>query len=159
VPRQSCGCMPQVVSSAGKGESQSQFSDSPSKPSHYENQGVRKRLVDEMVATLPHSSRFPHGERTNRICANLVEAFYTSLRGENAVHFQTTLMEFLHELEMADDKMDPWQEIVSALRREMPQLPVKWRRIRIQQLAQDMLHQARAAISESAQRQDYRHQY
>ena len=159
VPRQSCGCMPQVVSSAGKGESQSKALVSQSQPSDDEIYSIRQQLVDEMVATLPHSSRFPHGERTNRICANLVEAFYTSLKGENAVHFQTTLMEFLHELEMADDKMDPWQEIVSALRREMTQLPVKWRRIRIQQLAQDMLHQARAAISESAQRQDYRHQY
>ena len=159
VPRQSCGCMPQVVSSAGKGESQSQVSDSPSKPSHYENQGVRKRLVNEMVATLPHSSRFPHGERTNRLCSNLVEAFHRSLKEVDSVHFQMTLMDFLYELEMADDKMDPWQEIVSALRREMTQLPVEWERAEIRDLAQDMLHQARAAISESAQRQDYRHQY
>ena len=41
----------------------------------------------------------------------------------------------------------------------MTQLPVEWDRAEIQHLAQDMLHQARAAISESAQRQDYRHQY
>lgn len=159
VPRQSCGCMPQVVSSAGKGESESQALVRHSKPADYESHSIRQQLVDEMAATLPHSSRFPHGERTNRLCANLVEAFYTSLKEENSVHFQTTLMEFLHELEMADDKMDPWQEIVSALRREMTRLPVRWRRTRIRHLAQDMLHQARAAISESAQRQDYRHQY
>jgi diguanylate cyclase (GGDEF)-like protein len=112
-----------------------------------------------MVATLPHSSRFPHGERTNRLCSNLVEAFHRSLKEVDSVHFQMTLMDFLYELEMADDKMDPWQEIVSALRREMTQLPVEWERAEIRDLAQDMLHQARAAISESAQRQDYRHQY
>jgi diguanylate cyclase (GGDEF)-like protein len=55
--------------------------------------------------------------------------------------------------------MDPWQEIVSALRREMTQLPVDWGQAELRSLAQDMLHLARAAISESAQRQDYRHQY
>jgi diguanylate cyclase (GGDEF)-like protein len=159
VPRQSCGCMPQVVSSAGKGESQSKALVSHSKPVDDEIHSIRQQLVDEMVATLPHSSRFPHGERTNRLCTDLVEAFYKSLKEENSVYFQTTLMGFLYELEMADDKMDPWQEIVSALRREMAQLPVKWDQAQILGLAQDMLHQARAAISESAQRQDYRHQY
>jgi diguanylate cyclase (GGDEF)-like protein len=159
VPRQSCGCMPQVVSSAGKGESQSKAPVSRSKPADHDLHSIVQQLADEMVATLPHSSRFPHGERTNRLCTHLVEAFYASLKDEDSVHFQATLMESLHELERADDKMDPWQEIVSALRREMTHLPVKWRRTRIRRLAQDMLHQARAAISESAQRQDYRHQY
>ena len=159
VPRQSCGCMPQVVSSAGKGESQVRASATHSTSAEYEIHSIRQQLVDEMVATLPPSSRFPYGERTNRLCTNLVETFYRSLKEENSLHFQTTLMDFLHELEMADDKIDPWQEIVSALRREMNQLPVKWRRAQIRRLAQDMLHQARAAISESAQRQDYRHQY
>src|SRR5690349_17693988 len=79
VPRQSCGCMPQVVSSAGKGESQSRALVSQPQPVDDEIYSIRQQLVDEMVATLPHSSRFPHGERTNRICTNLVEAFYTSL--------------------------------------------------------------------------------
>jgi diguanylate cyclase (GGDEF)-like protein len=159
VPRQSCGCMPQVVSSAGRGESQSQLSVSCSNSDNYDIQKIRKRLVDEMVATLSHSSRFPYGKRTNRLCTNLIEAFHTSLKEGDSVHFQTTLMNSLHELEIADEKMDPWQEIVSALRREMTELPVEWERAEVQRLAQDMLHQARAAISESAQRQDYRHQY
>ena len=159
VPRQSCGCMPQVVSSAGKGESQAQLSANRSKPADHDILSVRKRLVDEMVATLPHSSRFPYGERTYRLCTSLVQSFHTSLKEGDSVQFQRALMEFLFELEKADDKMDPWQEIVSALRREMTQLPMEWKRAEIRSLAQDMLHQARAAISESAQRQDYRHQY
>ena len=108
---------------------------------------------------LPHASRFPYGERTDRLCTSLMDAFYMSLKEGNSLHFQTTLMDFLYGLEIADDKMDPWQAIISALRREMTQLPVAWERAEIQSLAEDMLHQARAAISESAQRQDYRHQY
>jgi len=159
VPRQSCGCIPQVVSSAGKGESHSPSPVSLSKPGDHEIHLIRKRLVSEMVAMLPHASRFPYGERTNQLCTSLLDAFYTSLNEGDSLHFQTTLMDFLDRLELADDKMDPWQEIISALRREMTQLPVEWERAEIRSLAQDMLHQARAAISESAQRQDYRHQY
>ena len=159
IPRQSCGCIPQVVSSAGKGESQSPLPVSPSKPAEHEIQLIKKQLVNEMVAMLPHASRFPYGERTNRLCTDLIDAFYTSLQEGDRLQFQTTLMDFLYGLEMADEKTDPWQEIISALRREMTQLPVEWERAEIQSLAQDMLHQARAAISESTQRQDYRHQY
>ncbi|MGZ9235027.1 MAG: LacI family DNA-binding transcriptional regulator, partial [Anaerolineales bacterium] len=119
VPRQSCGCMPQVVSSAGKGESRSHVFTGHSAPTDGEVHSIRQQLVDEMVATLPHSSRYPHGERTNRLCTSLVETFHTSLEKKSSVHFQTTLMEVLHELELADERMDPWQEVVSALRREM----------------------------------------
>jgi hypothetical protein len=150
IPRQSCGCIPQVVSSAGKGESQSPLLISSSKPADDEIQLIRKRLVNEMVAMLPHASRFPYGERTNRLCTSLMDAFYLSLKEGDSLHFQTTLMDFLYELEIADDKMDPWQEIISALRREMTQLPVDWERTEIQRLAQDMLHQARAAINTNA---------
>src|SRR5258706_15149877 len=49
--------------------------------------------------------------------------------------------------------------MISVLRREMTQLPGVWAQTRAQYLAEDLLHQARTAISESAQRQDYRPQY
>jgi diguanylate cyclase (GGDEF)-like protein len=112
-----------------------------------------------MLATLPSALRFPKGERIQRLCTNLVQAFYTSLKDGSSAHFQATLMELLQELELADDNIDPWQDIISTLRREMTRLPAAWRQAHTRSLAEDMLHQARAAISESAQRKDHRHQY
>jgi diguanylate cyclase (GGDEF)-like protein len=41
----------------------------------------------------------------------------------------------------------------------MTQLPAIWGKAGTQHFAEDLLHQARTAISESAQRQDYRHQF
>jgi len=49
--------------------------------------------------------------------------------------------------------------VISTLRREMTQLPTIWGKAGTQHFAEDLLHQARTAISESAQRQDYRHQF
>ncbi len=159
VPRQSCGCMPQVVSSAGKGGQSSQTFISHSYSGNDDIETIKQKLVIEITAALPSASLFPFGERTNRICANLIEAFYTSLKENDPTYFQATLMEMLRELEFAEEHIDSWQNIISTLRREMTQLPVLWSQARTHHLAEDLLHQARSAISESAQRQDYRHQY
>jgi diguanylate cyclase (GGDEF)-like protein len=159
VPRQSCGCMPYIVSSAADGQPRSLVTFSQVRERDSIMSEVIPQIVNEMLATLPSALRFPKGERIQRLCTNLLQAFYSSLKDGSSVHFQATLMELLQELELADDNIDPWQDIISTLRREMTQLPAVWRQSHTRGLAEDMLHQARAAISESAQRQDYRHQY
>lgn len=159
VPRQSCGCMPQIVSSAGKSGPSSQTFASHSDPGTDDIDRIKQKLVIEMTATLPSKSHFPFGERTNRLCASLVEAFYTGLKENSSATFQVTLMRVLQELELTEDNIDSWQSVISTLRCEMTQLPEVWGKAGTQHLAEDLLHQARTAISESAQRQDYRHQF
>ena len=159
VPRQSCGCLPQNVSSAGKSGPSLQTFASHSDPGTDDMDRIKQKLVVEMTATLPSRSHFPFGERTNRLCTSLVEAFYTSLKGNNSTDFQVTLMGILQELELAEDNIDSWQSVISTLRRDMTQLPEVWGKARTQHFAENLLHQARTAISESAQRQDYRHQF
>ena len=160
VSRQSCGCMPSIVSSAAEGKSRSpSLFPSWSEVPISDLSIVKQQIADEMFAQLPASSRFPGGERIHRLCASLVESFHTSLSENTSTHFQSMLMEFLHDLELTDDNIGPCQEIISALRREMTLLPLSWDDIQTRRLAEDLLHQARAAISESTQRQDHRHQY
>ena len=159
VPRQSCGCMPRVVSSAGQGASSSQTFTSHSDGGVDDLEAIKQKLVTDMIATLPSASLFPLGKQTTRLCNRLVQAFYTSLKENSSVHFQSTLMWILQELEFAEENIGPWQGMISVLRREMTELPAIWGQARTQYLAEDMLHQARTAISESAQRQDYRLQY
>ncbi len=67
-------------------------------------------------------------------------------------------MDVLQELELKDENVDVWQNAISALRYSMTNLPVDWQ-ARKKRLAENMLHQARCAISESAQRQVYRNSY
>ena len=159
IPRQSCGCLPQVVFSAAEESSQSQISTERSAVDDQDIQKIQEHVVDEMMAGLPHLLRFPFGEQTYRYCTNLVEAFHTSLKEGNSKHFQEILLALLQEIELSDENIDIWQNAISVLRREMFQLPARWRKAQTKRLAEDMLHQARSAISESAQRQVYRHQY
>ena len=161
ITRQSCGCMPDVISSAVAGVS-------PRKPvlldqfqggvlSEQENM---QQLANEMLIVLPSELRFPSGEKIRLICTTLVEAFFTSLKHNNSAYFNTAFMEAIRDLEDVGGPVSvPWQEMISVLRREMFRLPLKWGQIKTRSLADDLLHQARAAVSESAQRQDCRHKY
>lgn len=154
IERQSCGCIPAMVSSALNGTRQIRF------PSTQVSTEERQRvLVREMMNALPPSLRYPGDEEISRYCTTLVAAFLNSLTKETPLPFQTAFIKCINDLEKSNKSIEPWQEIVSVLRREMAILPVNWDAPATRQLAEDMLHQARAALGESAQRQDERNQY
>ncbi len=156
--RQSCGCAPEVVASAADRQARLELSTG-SPDAHINVSDVKQKLVEEMVAVLSAESRFADEEQTRRICETLLDAFHKSLQTGKSTYFQKSTTVFLHELEATDGGIDPWQEIVSVLRREMIMLPADWGDIKTRLIAEDLLHQIRAAISESAQRMYYRHQY
>ena len=158
VKRQSCGCIPDVVFSAANGTS-SDGAAPAGRSAKPDIQEIQQQLVSKMLSALPSELRFPGGNQIRQTCEILVEAFYMGLKQDNPTYFETAFIESIHELEMADAHIDYWQEMISILRREMPQLPLLWRQSKTRQLAEDMLHQARAVIGESTQRQDHRHQY
>jgi diguanylate cyclase (GGDEF)-like protein len=156
--RQSCGCISDVVFSAANGTSSD--GTAPARQSVKPGiQEVQRQLVTKMLSALPSELRFPGGKQIQQTCNILVEAFYMSLKQGNPTNFQTAFLESIHEMEMADASIGYWQEMISILRREMLQLPLLRRQSKTRHLAEDMLHQARAIIGESAQRQDHRHQY
>jgi diguanylate cyclase (GGDEF)-like protein len=147
--RQSCGCLPRVIASAGdRGRPAARRWPARQAPA---------KLVNEVMAAMqmPGAALPPI---TRRLCGRLVRAFHESLQAGGSTRFQAVLMATLQELELADADLNPWQEMISTLRREMTGLPAAWQRTGTRRLAEDMLHQARAALGESAQRQDNRHQ-
>ncbi|HSB01640.1 MAG TPA: GGDEF domain-containing protein [Anaerolineales bacterium] len=154
IPRQSCGCLPQSMHSASASKSHNSRAGGEADLS-----AIQHEITNGMLSVLPHSLRYPFGERTSRLCNSLVEGFYTSLKTENAISFQEKLMDFLQELELRDENTDAWQNTISSLRQDMTGLPVDWQRTETKQLAENMLHEARCAISESVQRQIYRNRY
>ena len=146
VARQSCGCIPQVVSAAGQ-----------SAPDRRAGPPLtRAQLVRRLLAAM-QSSGPPLPPEARRLCAALVRAFQASLLAGDPDQFQSALMAALQSLDLADADLTPWHALLSALRRELPRLPGLGRSARTRRLAEDMLHQARAALAESAQRQDLRH--
>src|SRR5262249_30754714 len=105
----------------------------------------------------------PLPEDQSVLCAALLKAFEQSLQAGDGTTFSDMLMDTLQLLELADADLNPWQEMLSRLRRALPHLPGAWQAAEgppptVFRLANDMLHQARAALGESAQRRDQRHQ-
>ena len=159
VPRQSCGCLPDTVIQAAD-------SKPPQKSTPIGTYGtvdfknrVVQQLAASMLAALSPAAIRLNKNHTRQICSSLVDAFYASLENGNTTQFQNTLMEFLQEAELTDNDIHPWQETISVLRREMQRLPLGWDQPAVLQLAEDLLHQARVAISESAKRRYHRDRY
>jgi diguanylate cyclase (GGDEF)-like protein len=158
VPRQSCGCAPHVVDSAGDSGARSRGTPAPAGAAAPEAAQARQLLVDELLAAIPPGAgRLPPAQ-ARQLAGQLLAAFHDSLLAGRPEPFQLALMEVLQEAELANAEVTPLQEMVSILRRGMTRLPADWPQARTHRLAEDMLHQARAAISESAQRLDHRHQ-
>jgi len=148
--RQSCGCLPAVIGSAGDG------GRAATRPPVTRPQLVRELMAAMAAPGLPVPAAV--AAATRQQCARLVRAFHEALLAGDAGRYQTALMETLQQLEQTGADFNAWQELVSTLRREMRRLPAPWERARTRRLADDMLHQTRAALGESAQRQDARHQ-
>jgi diguanylate cyclase (GGDEF)-like protein len=156
IPRQSCGCVPYALTLNTEKEAEPPaIIDASGSDMNTLNQ-IRHKLINEMIAALPHSARFPFGERTHGFCVSLIDAFYKSLEEESDVYFQEKLMDIVQAMELADENVDSWQNSVSALRQEIFKSPL---RAQTKQLAEDMLHRTRAALSESTQRQIFRYKY
>jgi diguanylate cyclase (GGDEF)-like protein len=159
VLRQSCGCLPSTIVSAADSKSSSISTPIGSPGSVELKNRIIQQLAETMFAALPAGLPGLNKNQNRLLCTSLVKAFSASLENNAPSHFQKTLMEFLHEMELANDDIHRWQEIISVMRRGMKRLPVNWKRPNTNQLAEDLLHQARVAISESVQRQYYRYEY
>jgi diguanylate cyclase (GGDEF)-like protein len=156
--RQSCGCIPDIVFSATDGGLYD-GADPVHPYTKEEVEAIQQELVTKMLSTLPPELRYPGGDLIRQTCTTVIDAFYKGLKQHNSKDFQTIFLFALREREIANGTIDYWQEMISILRREMMQLPVLWSQGKVRQLAENMLHQARAAIGESTQRQDHRHRY
>lgn len=160
IPRRSCGCLSRAITASA--DSGTYLKDTPrirSGMSTARLNQAKQQMITEMVAVLPSEARFPEEERTHHFCNNLVESFFSSLEKRGPEDFQSTLMEFLQEMELVNGSMEPWQEIISVLRYEALGMLPKTKLAKARPLIENLLHQARTAISEAAHRQDRRHQY
>ncbi len=158
VPRQSCGCLPDAVISAADSKSLSSTIPIGIRGSAELNNRIIEQLAATMLAALPLGLIRVNKVRARHLCVLLVEAFSTSIECNDPSKFQMMLMEFLHEVELTDGDIHPWQEAISVLRRGMNRLPLGWGQSNLQRFAEDLLHQARVAISESTQRRYHRDQ-
>lgn len=147
VTRQSCGCLPEMVAqSAGSADSPIPSADPTSQQF---KDDLTQRMLEALLAEYPQS----HGLDFLSFCERLAETFIRSLEDGDLVHFQSALTEILQRVEMMDDdSAHLWQSAVTVLRQAASGLlPQGWESPR-GEFVEDLLHQARALLSESTDR-------
>jgi diguanylate cyclase (GGDEF)-like protein len=144
--RQSCGCLPQVNNPA-MAVYEAAITTDRQDPARY-----REDLGQAMVEALMSSGAPQNVLETRRLCDRLIGAFLQSLRDEDLSHFQVALMEILQRIELVEEDAHAWQAALSVLRLCTRVPPAgEFRPTRVH-LAEDLLHQARTLLSDSARR-------
>lgn len=141
VIRQSCGCRPGVVVSTLENEARV-AADS-----------LKLKLIQMMAEAVLAEARQLNMDEATALCQRVVEAFIRSLEEDNTEVFYTTFNEILRGVEAVDDDTHAWQAPISVLRSGLPTLLKELHLPATRKVSEDdMLHQARVAISESARR-------
>jgi diguanylate cyclase (GGDEF)-like protein len=147
IPRQSCGCLPEIVTKAAiSGGSSIPCTNQILPP-------FRERLTQAILETLHTENPQSNDRDLSPFCGRLVDGFFQSLEDGDYSHFQIALTEILQRVEMMiDANAYVWQSAISVLRQEASAVlkddPESIHRER----AEDLLHQARTLLSESAER-------
>jgi diguanylate cyclase (GGDEF)-like protein len=146
VPRQSCGCLPEMVNAAVIHHGAS-FDSDRMDPQRFKEDLSQAMMESLLAETTPSSIT-----DSRPLCDRLVEAFLLSLQDGDLSHFQIALVEVLQRIEKMDDDAHAWQAAVSMLRLGAHTLLSDECGTRRKRHAEDLLHQARTLISESARR-------
>jgi diguanylate cyclase (GGDEF)-like protein len=146
MPRQSCGCLPDAVNSALI-HHQGSFENDRTDPQRFKEELSQAMLESLLAETTPSNI-----QDSRPLCNRLVDSFLLSLEDGDLSHFQIALIEILQRIETADDDAHAWQAAVSVLRIGAHAFLADECGTRRAEHAEDLLHQARTLISESARR-------
>jgi diguanylate cyclase (GGDEF)-like protein len=143
VPRQSCGCLPETVNAAAAAIESGGLGESPD---------FKEELAQAMMENLLSEATPANLRDIRPLCDRLVESFFLSLQDGDLSHFQIALIEILQRIETMDDDAHAWQAAISILRAGAHKILSDEVNPRREEHAEDLLHQARTLISESARR-------
>jgi len=138
--RQSCGCLTGTPAPFG-----------PSPPCT--GTAARSRLADAMAEAVLTETRYLNSDHVHALCQNLVQAFAASLAQNDPAGFSATLEGLLRHTEEAGDDAHAWQSALSALRSEWPAFLEAQEVSPMRPQADELLHQARIAVSAWMQHQ------
>lgn len=153
--RQSCGCFPEIVKTAGVPQVDPAW-DPSGDPALQ-----REQLTHSMLHALQSESTLATRAETALLCDQLVDGFLLSLEDGNRAHLRVALIQVLQQIESMDDDAHAWQAAISVLRmgvRSQPSIAVDARQSTNSDFAEDLLHMARTLLSESTRRRYVRQQ-
>jgi len=114
---------------------------------------LKWQVLQAMKAAALIESRLMGPMEVGVLCRRVLEGFELSLKERKLVHFRSAMAELLQHVEAANEDAYAWQAAISVLRSKMPALLKEFNLPEeLQRSMEDLLHQARIAISESTRR-------
>ncbi len=147
MPRQSCGCLPEIVNKSIASNGTFLRHEGQSLPQYKDE--LAQVLLDALLSKNP----ILRAEELFPQCERLALGFLASMEDGDLLHFQTALVDALQVVELrSNDDAHSWQSAVTVLRQAANGLlPQGWESPR-GEFIEDLLHQARVMLSESADR-------
>jgi diguanylate cyclase (GGDEF)-like protein len=143
IPRQSCGCMPEIV--ARSADSDPGLEREPEEPQIW----VRQKILEALLA---ENLRSDEGEFLP-LCERLAEGFLGSMDSGDLHPFQNALIDVLQHIERKhEENAHIWQAAVTVLRRTARGMLAAEKDPARVRFVEGMLHQARTMLSESTER-------
>jgi diguanylate cyclase (GGDEF)-like protein len=153
VPRQSCGCLPDIVTKSAVSNGASVRGADWILPQ--DKEGLARVMLDALRI---ENSRLPEADALHS-CGLLADGFLQSVDDGNIVHFQSALTDVLQRVELiSEEDANLWHSVVTVLREAVYAMPMFNNQPARIQRAEDLLHQARTMLSESVGRRYTRQQ-
>ena len=144
VIRESCGCLPGLPDGINARDAQEQSSLKVSR------EQVISRLVQVMTMAVHNESFWLSQKEIAHLVRRLVEALLRSLEQRDPLTFHLMIKQILERVSDRGDDLFAWQAAVTILRDQLPLIKQVVRVQLSESQEEDMLHQARVAISEAA---------
>lgn len=142
--RESCGCLPGVTTGVVFEEATQQGKDRDQL-----SPGIIGPIAKQMAAAIHTGMHRLRPDEVEYLCQRLVEAFRLSLEQDDATVFRLTTRQILQRVSSLGDDLHAWQAAVSILQEGMSALVEASSHRFTRQQVEQILHQARVAISEA----------
>lgn len=153
IVRESCGCLPGASTLRTTKSLTGLPSPGLALLVEKSDEDVALQVEQAMIATMSAEMRRLKPDDIQNACRSLTKAFCLSLEQGECMIFYRAMQEVLQRVTLARDDLHAWQRAVSILRESLPALLATRVCTFDQRQVEDMLDQARLAISETAHRQ------
>ncbi len=143
IVRESCGCLPGHITKKG-------FSAPLVK--HHDSLASLSSVATLVRDAVRGETRFLNPDELNILSTQLIEAFDRCLQDKDPALFRTVFSRILRQVEQAGDDPHLWHAALSSLEENASRFLITWDED-ARQLVEEMMHQARIAISISVRRQ------
>jgi diguanylate cyclase (GGDEF)-like protein len=160
IPRQSCGCIPNVMLFPPSHQISTNRDNGVRKTKEQTKQNMLPaKIIKDILLALPEAEQERDGIILSQLITKLVQAFFEGFKNSESINFERSILDLIQEIERSYADINLFQKVISVLRYQFYKDQGSILQQKEQLFAEDLFHKVRVAISESAQRIDNRYKF